>query len=194
MMRRSLLVMIAAALLGTAAAAQQTPQPAPAPAPTPAPAPASGAVRSLDVPRPGTDQPNIRFDISISDEGGGITPVQKSVVLTVQGSGTGSLRSSGLGYLANTPTIPGGRGDRLPVDLNTDVNLAAYRPQEPNKIRARIAIDYQPFSPEWKSAPGRVRASVDVMLDNGKETALWQTTDPVMGVRTTIKVTATVLK
>jgi hypothetical protein len=182
MMRRSLLAMLAVTLLGTAVAAQQTPQPAPAPAPS----------RPVEPPPPGTDQPNIRFDIVIADEGGGITPVQKVVVLTVQGDGSGSLRSGGTGFLAN-PKNPDNR-PIVRVDLNTDVKLARYNLKEPNKIRARIAIDYQPFAPEWPAAPGRVRASVDVMLDNGKETALWQTTDPVMGVRTTIKVTATVLK
>jgi hypothetical protein len=184
MKMRMLIVMAIAALLGSSVSAQQQPQPVPQPAPPP---------RPFDPPPPGTDQPNIRFDIAISDEGGGITPVQKVVVLTVQGDGTGSLRSGGTGYLSNAQ-IPGNRGDAVRVDLNADVKLARYNVKEPNKIRARIAIDYQPFAPEWKSAPGRVRASVDVMLDSGKETSLWQTTDPVMGVRTTIKVTATVLK
>jgi hypothetical protein len=181
-MRRSLLVMIAVALLGTAATAEQTPQPAPVPAPP---------ARPFDPP-PGTDQPNIRFDIAIADEGGGITPVQKAVVLTVQADGSGSLRSGGTGFLSN-PKMPDNRPP-VRVDLNADVNLARYSIKEPTKIRAKIAIDYQPFAPEWTSVPGRVRASVDVMLDSGKETSLWQTTDPVMGVRTTIKVTATVLK
>jgi hypothetical protein len=189
MKMRMLVGMAVVVLLGSSVSAQQ-PQPRPQAQATPQPAPPP---RPFDPPRPGTDQPNIRFDIAIADEGGGITPVQKAVTLTVQGSGSGSLRSSGVGNLAN-PAMPGGRGGALPVDLNTDVNLLPYRPNEPNKIRARIAVDYQPFSPEWKSAPGRVRASVDVMLDSGKEITLWQTTDPVMGVRTTIKVTATVLK
>jgi hypothetical protein len=184
MKMRILVAMVIAMLLGSNVSAQQpqpVPQPAPAPARPPEPLP------------PGTDQPNIRFDIAIADEGGGITPVQKAVTLTVQGSGSGSLRSSGSARLMGS--APDSRdGTPVSVELNVDVKLARYNVKEPDKIRARVALDYQPFSREWKTAPGRVRASVDVMLDNGKETALWQTTDPVMGVRTTIKVTATVLK
>jgi hypothetical protein len=185
-MKTRILAVIAIALLAAPIASAQQPQPQPQP-PQPAPAPAKP-------PAPNIDQPNVRFDITLSDEGGGITPVSKSVVLMVQGSGSGSLRSGGVGYLTNVPSNLGNRGERVVVDLFADVTLARYELRTPEKIRARVAVDYQPFSAEWKGAPGRVRAQVDVMLDNGKETTLWQTTDPVMGVRTTIKVTATVLK
>lgn len=184
MKMRMLTVMAVAVLLGSSVSAQQ-PQPQPVPQPAPPPA---------KPPAPSIDQPNVRFDITLSDEGGGIMPVSKSVVLMVQGSGTGSLRSGGVGYLTNVPSQINNRGERIVVDLFADVTLARYELKTPDKIRARVAVDYQPFSPEWKGAPGRVRAQVDVMLDNGKETTLWQTTDPVMGVRTTINVTATVLK
>jgi hypothetical protein len=188
-MRTRILTVIAVALLlGSTALAQQ---PQPQSQPQPQPAPAKPAVP----PAPSIDQPNVRFDITLSDEGGGITPVSKSVVLMVQGNGAGSLRSGGVGYLTNVPSnIGSNRGERVAVDLFADVTLARYELRTPDKIRARVAVDYQPFSSEWKGVPGRVRAQVDVMLDNGKETTLWQTTDPVMGVRTTIKVTATVLK
>jgi len=37
-------------------------------------------------------------------------------------------------------------------------------------------------------------AQVDVALENGRKTMLWQTADPVTGLRSTIEVTATVLK
>ena len=152
------------------------------------PQPGAGPVPVREPPAPPLDQPNVQFDIAISDEGGGVAPVKKSVVLMVQAGGSGSLRSNGVG------TLESGRGNRVVVDLNADVKLPHYSVQQPNKIRARIAIDYQPFAPEWKTAPGRVRAQVDVVLDNGKRTMLWQTTDPVMGLRTMIEVTATVLK
>jgi hypothetical protein len=182
-MNRRILTLVAITLLAAPVASAQQPQPQSQPQPAPAKPPA-----------PPIDQPNVRFDITLSDEGGGITPVSKSVVLMVQGSGSGSLRSGGVGYLTNVPSNVGTRGERVAVDLFADVTLARYELKTADKIRARVAVDYQPFSADWKGAPGRVRAQVDVMLDNGKETTLWQTTDPVMGVRTTIKVTATVLK
>ena len=175
--------------------AQPAPASAPARAqpPVPAPAPTPVAPTWLDPPAPGPDQPNIQFDIAISDEGGGYQPVKKNVVLLAQAGGAGSLRSSGVGFLA--PNAPqAGRGNPVSAELNVDVKMPRYSTMEPNKIRARVGIEYQPFSPEWKSAPGRIRAQVDAMLENGKKTILWQTADPVSGLRTTIEVTATVLK
>jgi hypothetical protein len=147
---------------------------------------------SFEPPAPGPDQPNIQFEFSISDEGGGYQPVKKSVVLMAQAGGAGSLRNSGVGRLAPAPGGPA--GDRVSAELNVDVKMPRYDVTEPNKIRARIGIEYQPFSPEWKSAPGRIRAQVDAMLGNGRKTTLWQTADPVSGLRTTVEVTATVLK
>lgn len=198
-MRMRACTIVAGLLLAASGVRAQQPQPG-----TTAPAPAPASARAAEPLVPGVDQPNIQFDITIADDGGGgnlnqaivieagMSPVKKSLTLMVQANGSGSLRSSGVGRLA--PTNPNQAGDRLSVDLNADVKLAPHSPREPNKIRARIALDYQPFSPEWKAAPGRVRAQVDVMLENGKKTVLWQTTDPVLGLRTRIEVTATVLK
>jgi hypothetical protein len=147
----------------------------------------------VDPPAPGPDQPNIQFDIAISDDGGGYQPVKRSVVLMAQAGGAGSLRNSGVGYLA--PSAPqAARGNPVNAELNVDVKMPRYNPMEPSKIRARVGIEYQPFSAEWKAAPGRIRGQVDAMLENGRKTVLWQTSDPTSGLRTTIEITATVLK
>lgn len=157
--------------------------------PAPAPAPA----RAVEPAAPSQDQPNIQFDITVSDEGGGFPASKKSVVLMVQGGGAGSLRSNGIGSLRAFDTR--GQPRAVEVVFNIDVKLPRYEIKDPNKVRARVTIEYQPFHEESpKGLPGRVRAQVDVALENGRKTMLWQTADPVTGLRSTIEVTATVLK
>src|SRR4051812_8270924 len=64
-----------------------------APAPPRSPQPQAKPQPPAPSPLPGVDQPNVRFDITISEEGGGPMPVRKSVMLLVQGGGGASLRS-----------------------------------------------------------------------------------------------------
>jgi hypothetical protein len=149
-------------------------------------------------PVPSLDQPNIQFSIDITDEGTGFVTVKKNVVLIAQGGGAGSLRSSGtalmLERMKQQPQVFTGINNTVSVELNVDVKMPPYIAREPGKIRARIGIEYQPFSAGWKELPGRVRAQVDALLLDGKKMTLWQTTDPVTGLRTMIEVTATVMK
>jgi hypothetical protein len=179
-MRLVLAANVMMAVMASAAAAQP-----PVPAPAPAPAP----IRA-EPPVPASDQPNIQFDIAIADEGGGLPASKKNVVLMVQGGGAGSLRSNGIGLVTREGKIT----DRVNVELNADIKMPSYNFKEPNKVRARISIEYQPFFAEMRATPARVRAQVDVLLENGRKTVLWQTADPITGLRTTIEVTATVLK
>jgi hypothetical protein len=160
----------------TAAAAAQQAKPEPAPGPT----------RMVEPPAPNADQPNIQFDIAVTDEGTGFTAVKKNVVVMVQAGGAGSLRSRGVGERSG--------GARVPVNFNVDVKMPPYNVREPNKIRARVTVEYQPFAAEWKMLPSSVSAQVDASLESGKKMILWQTADPVTNLRTTIEVTATVLK
>ena len=74
-MRRLVTLSMMVVVMASAAQAQQI-------APSPA--------RMVEAPAPAADQPNIRFDISIADEGGGFPASKKNVVLIVQGGGAGS--------------------------------------------------------------------------------------------------------
>lgn len=184
--RSLVLIGVMSVVMASSAAAQQQP--------------ASAPVRVVEPPAPAVDQPNIQFDIAIADEGGGLPASKKSVTMMVQGGGSGSLRSTGVAvYNARTEKSAVGdalipRSERTSVELNVDVKMPRHDPKEPSRVRARVAIEYQPFHPDAKVLPAKIRAQNDVMLDSGKKTTLWQNTDPVSGLRTTIEVTATVLK
>lgn len=124
-----------------------------------------------------------------------LTPKLRDALLLAQSGGAGSLRSSGTAQMPErAKQMPGFINQNVPVELNVDVKMPPYLPKEPAKIRARIGIEYQPFSAGWKDLPGRVRAQVDAILDAGKKMTLSHTTDPVTGLRTMIEVTATVMK
>ncbi len=192
---KTLLITLAVSLaLGTAAGAQQRPTPAPVtPAPPAAPAPPAQPERPTglvqDQPTPPSDQPNIRFDIAIADDGAGAPPVRKNLVVMVQGMGKASLRSQGV-----TEADPVTKMARRPLFLNVDVNVAGWGASEPNKVRTRIMVEYTPYMPNSPMIPASVKAQVDVSLDHGKKVLIWQTADPFSDRQTRIEVTATVIR
>jgi hypothetical protein len=158
----------------TAPAPSQNPQPQAQPQP---PAP--------PLPLPGVGQPNVRFDIAISEDGGGPAPVRKTVMLLVEAAGSASLRS----------TSQTARSRFGPAALNVDIRLATYFQSEGEKIRGRVTVDYQPPSAaDTDSAGAGIRAQVDAQFVDGKKLILWQATDPVSDRRTTVEATATLLK
>jgi hypothetical protein len=191
-------IVIAVAVSAGAAAQQPAPppaapappapgsQPAPAP-PAPAPAKAVPAVPAVP-PLPGSDQPNIRFDIAITDDGAGAPAVRKNLVMMVQGNGKASLRSQGIAPAATD--TPG----QVNVFLNVDVSVAGWGASEPNKVRSRIMVEYQPYLTNVPVLPASVRAQVDVHLEQAKKVLIWQTADPISDRHSSIEVTATVLK
>jgi hypothetical protein len=169
----------------TSALAQDRNVPALPPSPQPQAQPQPPAPPS---PLPGVDQPNVRFDITISEEGGGPTPVRKSVMLLVQGGGSGSLRSTAQA----APSRFGG-----PVALNVDIRVAPYfQAAAPGKIRGRVTVEYQPPAATGadSSAGAAFRAQVDAQFVDGKKFVLWQGADPVSARRTTVEATATLVK
>jgi len=211
-MKKVLLV----ALLGVALATPvwaQTPPPAPvapparpaqappaAPAPQPAPAPpAAPTALRLGQPRPaaparpasavpappavpvsGATPRNVRFDITITDTAGG-KPVTKALSVTVSNySGTGSIRSTGV------------RSDGTPVPLNVDVRNVTWHSD--TVVRASVNVEYQAYIPDAKPQPGMVTAVTNSVFEDGRKTQILQTADPTSDRRTTIEVTATVLK
>jgi hypothetical protein len=167
-------------VMTTSALAQQRP---PAPPQTPQPQ-AQPQPPAPPAPQPGADQPNIRFDITINDDGVGTAPVRKVVMLLVQGGGSASLRSQA--EIA---------GSRFARSLNVDIRLAPYIQTEGGRMRGRIAIEYQPAPAAAvdNSGPG-IRAQVDAQFVDGKKLVLWQAADPGSERRTTVEVTATLLK
>jgi hypothetical protein len=189
-----------------AAAPPQAPAPAPS-APQPAPArppsaPRPSVVRVLPAtvaapeppspPRPAAPAANIRFDVTITDTGGA-KPVTKTLSLTVGNyNNNGSIRS-----VAQVPVPsanPNGNpfGPQTPIPLNVDVrNVTSV---DNNAVRANVLVEYQPYVPEAKSQPGGITASAQTIFFDGRKTQILVTSDPISDRKTTIEVTATILK
>ena len=161
--------------------AQQQPPPPGTDKPT---APAV-AEEKAPVPRPPVT--STRFEIMITDSGGG-QPITKTVSLNVSSFGSGSIRSTG--------TIPGPDPNRAigskPVPLNVDVRNV--QPQADGQIVATIVIEYQPYVENAPRLPSLVTASSTAAFANGQKTMILQAADPMSDRRTTIEVTATRLK
>ena len=168
----------------------QAPPAAPAPAPTrpgqprtapPARVPVAAAVPAPPaVPASGATPRNVKFDITITDTSGG-KPVTKALSVTVSNfSGTGSIRSTGV------------RPDGTPVPLNVDVRNVTWHSD--TVVRASVNVEYQAYIPDAKPQPGLMTASSNSVFEDGRRTQILQTADPTSDRRTTIEVTATILK
>jgi len=151
---------------------------------------------------------NIRFDISIADSGV-TTPITKTVTVNVSQGGLGSIRSSAKIPGAPVPpprTVTSQGADGKPqttttpssaptISLNVDVNQPTI--YEDGRIRALVVIEYQPYVPAAMARtpePAVVRANSMIVFENGKKMMLLQAADPMSDRRTTIEVTATVVR
>ena len=183
--------------------AQNAPAAPAAPAPSAAPQPPRAIVGTAA----GSAPRNIRFDISIADSGV-TTPISKVVTLNVSQGGSGSIRSTGKipgGPIPAPRTVttqgPDGKpqttttpGAAPTISLNVDIsNPTIY---EDGGIRSMVVIEYQPYvvPAPARPDPAVVRANSTVVLENGKKMVLLQASDPMTDRRTTIEVTATVIK
>ena len=157
----------------TRPAQPRTAPPARVPASAPVPAPAA-APEPPRVPR------NVRFDITITDSAGG-KPVTKGLTVTVSDSnGNGSIRNMG--------TLPGAGNFPLNVDVRNVVS------HSDTVVRASVNVEYQPYLPDAKPQPNLVTATANAVFQDGRKTQILQAADSTSDRRTTIEVTATILK
>jgi hypothetical protein len=145
--------------------------------------------------------PNLRFDVSIVDEGGGAPMTRKNVSIIARGNNqTASVRSQGSLSprdpiaVAMGPAGTHGVGIGLKVDVRGIHSAWAPGNSTPGKINGRVAVEYQPYSPEMKSLPSSVTTQVDAVFDEGRKMVIAQAADPLSDRKTTIEVTVTVLK
>jgi hypothetical protein len=161
-------------------AQKPTPRPAQSPRPEEGPEPPEPSSAGR-VPQPG--QPvNIRFDVTIIDEGGP-QPSRKTVSVTVADRQSGLVRSA-VAVLGMPGVVPVSL-DALPM-LERD-----------GRIRARLTLEYSPRpggDPKEPSRPVEMRLSFGIILENGKPVVAAQAADPVTDRRVRVEVTATVLK
>ena len=137
--------------------------------------------------RPGQPTPNIRFDVTITDTGGA-KPVTKTLSLTIWAfNNNGSVRNT-----AQVPSTPPAQQPVWNVPLNVDVRGVTL--VENNGIRATVAVEYQPYVPEAKAWPGMITTNATTVFSDGRKTQILVTADPISDRKTTIEVTATILK
>jgi hypothetical protein len=186
---------------GRPATAPAAPTPAPGARPAPAAAPvAPPAAPAQVVPAPPAPPgpapvrglpggPNIRFDVTITDTGGP-KPQTKTLSLTIGSSNNnGSVRSTSQAPnpSATLPSQP----PMLTIPLNVDVRNVNWLE---NGIRATVVIEYQPYLPDAKVHPGMIVANATTVFADGRKMQILATSDPVSDRKTTIEVTATVVK
>ena len=140
---------------------------------------------------------NVRFDVVITDDNGGGKPLIKTVTLNVVASangvesGIGAIRSSARPPGAQMVTTSDGKSV-VPNELNLNVDVNRPRLMSGNKIRVPVVVEYKPYSADPKAATATVRASVDMLMDNGKKTVISQSADPVTDRKIIIEVTPTI--
>jgi hypothetical protein len=154
-----------------AAPAPAPPQTAkPAPPQTAKPAPTESAASQQN------DPINVRYEITLRDEGGP-RPQTKNVTLLTT-----------LGDISSVRVNPG------PSQLNVDAWPMGYRD---GRVRTRISIEYNPPNPDTPESPVptiSIRETVFVWLESGKPLVVSQSADPRSDRRLTVEVTATLLK
>jgi hypothetical protein len=123
----------------------------------------------------------VRFEITITDTAGG-KPVTKTLAVTVSdANGNGSIRSTGVGSTVANP-----------IPLNVDVRNVMW--QSDSVVRASVNVEYQAYIQGAEPQPGIVTATANSVFLDGRRTQILQAADPTSDRRTTIDVTATIMK
>jgi hypothetical protein len=189
----------------TQAAQKPIPPPPPRPpVPTASPAPAPPAET------PG--RPNVRIDVTITDQTGGGQAIKKTMSLVA--SRNGSVRSGVNVPIVQTTFGAAGQGglNTIPVTsysyrtmgLNLDVR-DVYVSTTSGVIRVQLSLEYNPIdeSAEKSAAPPATPASFSnfsqsftLELENGRPLLVAQTSDPVPSRNRTlsVEVKATIVK
>jgi hypothetical protein len=137
--------------------------------------------------------PNLRFDVSIVDEGGGAPTTQKVVAVIARANNQmASVRSHGRLNPGHPIAIAMRASGQHGVDVGLSVD--ARGTYENGKVQARVAVEYQPYWPDAKSLPSSVTAQLDAVFDEGRKMLIAQAADPLSDRKTTIEVTVTVVK
>lgn len=129
---------------------------------------------------------NIRLDLTITDQRGDMTPITKTVSMTLADRHNGRIRTQG-----DIRTPMGFR----PVILNVD-GQASIIPRE-SRARVMLTIEYRPVAAEAESESSttpNINESLTVILDDGKAMVVSQSADPVTNRKVKVEAKITLLK
>ena len=135
--------------------------------------------------------PNLRFDIAIADEGGGAPLTRKDVVVIARANNQVALVRSHGQLPPGHPLTIAMRNNGINIGLSVDANGEV---QQDGRIRAHVAVEYQPYWDSAKSLPSSVTAKVEATFDAGRKTLISQAADPLSDRKTTIEVTISIIK
>jgi hypothetical protein len=167
--------------------AEQTAPPATQKTPKPAP--------QIEAPRPPVlSGPNVRVEITITDQAGSDTPVKKTLNVIAQDRHDGSVRSK-VKVVVPGPVVGGTKTisyEDLP--LNVDVRAEVM---DNGLIRTRLILNYETVNPGTETgtaAHSVVTANQIVMLENGKPMIVSQSADAATDRKVSVELKATILK
>ncbi len=196
--RRVLLAFCLTMLVSTAALSQQpdepqpkpapqpqaaTPPPAPAPVPQGTPAPA--ATWTPPAPRRFGQPVAVRIEVTVSDQGGGTTPAQRTMTMLAADGERASVRSTNMSprntaAQFNIDAKPMLADGKIRIDLNIEYNAPGAATGDAEKQSAVVVT--------------RLSESMGVIVENGKSTVISQSADPMTDRKVTVEVKATIVK
>jgi hypothetical protein len=192
---------IAAPITGSARAIQdqrkpeQTTPPAPKGAQGQPQTPAPTMVQSPFVEAPSRPPgPNVRVEITITDQAGSNTPVKKTLSVIAHDRYEGSIRSK---VTVVVPGRPVGEKQSIGYEelpLNVDIRAEVM---DNGLIRTRLILNYETVNPGTElgtASRSIVTANQMVMLENGKPMIVSQSADAATDRKVTVELKATVLR
>ncbi len=167
--------------------ADQQPKPAPQQPRTPTPAPRPGNERTPER-QPEGRPVNIQVELTITDQVESEPAQKKTVSMIVADRAFGRVRASGQTLQKDTPGW-------VVVQLNVDARPMI---QANDTIRLELTLEYQPLPPaaatDGARRPATLNESLTVILQPGKPLTVSRAVDPFTNRRTSVDVTATIMK
>jgi hypothetical protein len=172
MVRRTLALALAAALMAGTAYAQQKPDGTVAPTPKP--------IEPVGLPH------NIRIELTITDQAGPGAAEKRTVSMMVADRKAGSIRSQGRVVTAGQSTA---------VTLNVDATPVILKD---GQMRLDLGLEYVPKPGSENAASGEGRGSLNqrlsLLVESGRPLVISQASDPTSDRKISVELTATILK
>jgi glucose/arabinose dehydrogenase len=192
MMTKKMQTMMCAALalvLTIPAAAQERDGQQPAGAPPAVQRPPSGQPE-LSTPREpaGSNNTNVKIELTITDQRPEGPPVVKTVTATVADRSMARIRTSG-----SVRTPMGGRD----VVLNVDAGPNLVTVNGVTKLRLVLTIEYRPVAAESdteRTSTPSINEQLTVILEDGKPLMVSQSADPSTDRKVKVEVKATIMR
>jgi hypothetical protein len=152
--------------------------------------PAGQAPAELNAPREvaGSNNTNVKIELTITDQRSEGPAVVKTVTATVADRTTARIRTSG-----SVRTPMGGRD----VVLNVDAGPSLVNVNGVTKLRLVLVIEYRPVAAESdteRTSTPSINEQLTVVLDDGRSLLVSQSADPSTDRKVKVEVKATILR